>query len=84
MAEDRLPPLDADTSLDLVLLVQFARTIADPGITGWWIFSHCPTHGDRQEPIFEAMPPPEAKMGCRRCYQAGITRVLTIEDIRQL
>lgn len=83
MAE-KLPPLSFDTSLDLILLAQLARTLRDLGIYGWWLFGHCSTHGDRQEPVFEDQPPSQTTFGCRQCYRSGITRPLRVEDMRAI
>lgn len=53
MADKIFPPLNFDTSLDLVLLVLRANTLRDLGLAGWWVYGHCSVHGDRQEPVFE-------------------------------
>lgn len=84
MAEEKLPPFTADTSLDLILLVQLARTLRDLGIYGWWLYGHCSSHGERQEPVFEENPPSQVAFGCRPCYRNGIQRYITVEDMRAI
>ena len=83
MAEEKLPPFTADTSLDLILMVQFARTLVDLGVYGYWLYGHCSTHGDVQEPVFADQPPSQGNFGCRACYRSGLTRSITVEDMRQ-
>ena len=83
MADEKLPPLNADSSLDLILLVQLAQTIADLGIYGWWLYGSCSTHGDLQEPVFGEQPPSQVAFGCRACYRNGLTRYVQVEDMTQ-
>ena len=82
VAEEKLPPFTADTSLDLILLVQLARTLVDLGVYGYWLHGHCSTHGDLQEPVFTEQPPSQVAFGCRACYRGGIQRYLKVEDLR--
>lgn len=57
MAEEKFPPLTGNDAIDLICLVARANTLRDLGVYGFWVFAHCSTHSDQQEPHFDENPP---------------------------
>jgi len=80
MSEDAIT---SDVALDLILLVRFARTLADLNVVGYWLWAHCSQHGDRQEAVFGPDLPASPSIGCRACYHVGVKRELVVEDIHE-
>lgn len=84
MADEKLPPITTNDAIDLIALVVAVNTLRDLGVFGWWLFGHCSTHGDRQEPVFEESVPAQSSFGCGRCYRAGYQRSIRVEDIQAI